>query len=144
MLLMLTLHMHTLGLKLHKGAAQMPHHIHMRFSWPPTINIAMSHQVHMHAITEPPDPGGMPELLRLGSIRNVTYFVPSMARERTNLSYIFEGMAHSFLHLGSYLETQGAPAEPRSRRQAIHKRRRSPKSASGKPPAPHRILYGLE
>ena len=69
---MLILHMHTLGHKLHKGAAQMPHHINMRLSWPSTINIAMSNQVRMRAITEPLDPGGMPELLQEGSIQNIT------------------------------------------------------------------------
>ena len=69
---MLISHMQTLGHKLHKGAAQMPHHMHMRLSWPSTINIAMSHNVHMHAITEPLDPGGMPELLQEGLIQNIT------------------------------------------------------------------------
>ena len=37
----------------------------------------------------------------------------SYYREGTNLNYIFEGMAHPFLHLSINLERQNALTEPR-------------------------------
>ena len=42
------------------------------------------------------------------------FFDPyTLAREGTNLSYIFEGMAHPSLHLSINLERQNALTEPR-------------------------------
>ena len=101
-LLMLALHMQTLGHKWHKGAAQMPHHIHMQLPWPPIINIATPHQARRRTITETSTQLACSGLLREGSIQNITYFFPSLAREGTNLSYIFEGMAHVFLHMSTH------------------------------------------
>ena len=44
---------------------------------------------------------------------HITYFFPSLARDGTNLSYIFEGMAYPFLHLHVNSERQNALTEPR-------------------------------
>jgi len=112
-LLVLTLRMHTLGHKWHEGAAQMPHHIHMQLPWPPIINIATPHQARRRTITETSTQLACSGLLREGSIQNITYFFPSLAREGTNLSYISEGMAHPFLHLSINLQRQGVPTKPR-------------------------------
>ena len=67
----------------------------------------------MHTITEPSTQLACSELLREGSIYNITYFFPSLAKEGTNLSHVFEDMAHPFLHLSINLERQSALIEPR-------------------------------
>ena len=68
---------------------------------------------------------------RLWRRRANTYY-----REGTNLSYIFEGMAHLFLQMSGDLETQGVPIEPRWHSPAIQKCTCPPESASGKPSTP--------
>ena len=110
---MLKLHMHTLGHKWHEGAAQMPHHIHMQLPWPPTINIAMFHQVRMRAITEPLDPAGMLTIAPRGIHLkyNLLFPLPGQGGDKSKL--YFWGCGNPFLHLSVNLERQSAPTEPR-------------------------------
>ena len=104
----------------------------------------MSHHVRMRAITEGLDPVGIlrtvPRIFH--QKYNLLFPFPGQGGDKPKL--YFRGYGDPFLHLVIKLETQSAPTELRSRRQAIHKRTRSPKSPSGEPPAPNRILHGLE